>query len=245
MPPDDAFIVQQLRAAGAIILAKVNLSEFASGGTFSSILGYSRNPHDLARSTSGSSGGTAVAVAAGYVPIGIGTDTGGSVRGPAAAQGLVALKPTRGLLSRDGIIPLSPTLDTAGPMARHVQDLAAVLGVLEALQRVTGQDPRAALLFDPQTAGGLLAAVPGDAFIVRMSSGSSSQRLATAMRGTKGIAGISCSRKFLEMPSMWLSKGDASIFVIAWARRPMAVSEIGNGSDECPPGLCAVSFSVT
>jgi amidase len=130
IPPDDAFIVQQLRAAGAIILAKVNMSEFASGGTFSSILGYSRNPHDLARSTSGSSGGTAVAVAAGYAPIGIGTDTGGSIRGPAAAQGLVALKPTRGLLSRDGIIPLSPTLDTAGPMARHVEDLAAVLGVM-------------------------------------------------------------------------------------------------------------------
>ncbi len=129
-PPDDAFLVRQLRAAGAIILAKVNLSEFASGGTFSSIIGYSRNPHDLARSTSGSSGGTAVAVAAGYAPIGIGTDTGGSIRGPAAAQGLAALKPTRGLISRDGIVPLSPTLDTAGPMARHVADLAAALGVL-------------------------------------------------------------------------------------------------------------------
>lgn len=134
-PPDDACVVRRLRGAGAIVLAKVNMSEFASGGTFSSIIGYSRNPHDLARSTSGSSGGTAVAVAAGYAPLGLGTDTGGSIRGPAAAQGLVALKPTRGLLSRDGIIPLSPTLDTAGPMTRHVGDLAAALGAM------TGVDP--------------------------------------------------------------------------------------------------------
>ncbi len=135
IPPDDACVVRRLREAGAVVLAKVNMSEFASGGTFSSILGHSRNPHDLARSTSGSSGGTAVAVAAGYAPLGLGTDTGGSIRGPAAAQGLAALKPTRGLLSRDGIIPLSPTLDTAGPMARHVHDLALALGVL------TGLDP--------------------------------------------------------------------------------------------------------
>lgn len=130
IPPGDAFVVRKLREAGAIILAKVNMSEFASGGTFSSILGYSRNPHDLARSTSGSSGGTAVSVAAGYAPLGLGTDTGGSIRGPAAAQGLVALKPTRGLLSCSGIIPLSPTLDTAGPMARHVHDVAAILGAM-------------------------------------------------------------------------------------------------------------------
>jgi amidase len=135
IPPDDACVVRRLREAGALILAKVNMSEFASGGTFSSILGYSRNPHDLARSPAGSSGGTGVAVAAAYAPIGLGTDTGGSIRGPAAANGVAALKPTRGLLSRDGIIPLSPTLDTAGPMARHVYDLAVVLGV------IAGVDP--------------------------------------------------------------------------------------------------------
>jgi len=135
IPPDDAFVVHQLRAAGAVILAKVNLSEFAAGAAMSSIQGHTRNPHDLTRTSSGSSGGTGVAVAAGYAPIGVGTDTGGSIRGPAAANGIAALKPTRGLLSRDGIIPLSPSLDTAGPMARHVYDLAAALGVM------TGVDP--------------------------------------------------------------------------------------------------------
>ena len=135
IPPNDAFVVRQLRAAGAVILAKVNLSEFAAGAAMSSIQGQTRNPHDLTRTSSGSSGGTGVAVAAGYAPIGVGTDTGGSIRGPAAANGVAALKPTRGLLSRDGIIPLSPSLDTAGPMARHVYDLAAALGVM------TGVDP--------------------------------------------------------------------------------------------------------
>ena len=130
IPPDDAFIVKKLRAAGAVVLAKVNMSEFASAGTFSSIGGYSRNPHDLMRSPSGSSGGTGVAIAAAYAPLGLGTDTGGSIRGPAAANGIAALKPTHGLLSRDGIIPLALSLDTGGPMARNVYDVALALGVM-------------------------------------------------------------------------------------------------------------------
>jgi amidase len=130
IPPDDAFIVKKLRAAGAVILGKANLSEFASGGAFSSLGGQSLNPHDLARSPSGSSGGTGVAIAAAYAVAGLGTDTGGSVRGPSAANGIVGLKPTHGLLSRDGIIPLALAFDTAGPMARSVYDVAAVLGVM-------------------------------------------------------------------------------------------------------------------
>lgn len=135
IPPDDAFVVKKLRAAGAIILAKVNMSEFASGGARSSIIGQSRNPHDLGRTPSGSSGGTAVAIAAGYATIGLGTDTGGSIRGPATANGIAALKPTLGLLSRDGIIPLALSFDTGGPMARSVYDVAVALGVM------TGVDP--------------------------------------------------------------------------------------------------------
>ncbi|MEO7241454.1 MAG: amidase family protein [Variovorax sp.] len=130
VPPDDAFIVKRLRDAGAVILAKVNMSEFASAGTFSSILGQSRNPHDLARSPAGSSNGTAVAIAATYAPLGLGTDTGGSIRGPAAANGIAALKPTLGLLSRDGLVPLALSLDTPGPMARNVYDLAVSLGIM-------------------------------------------------------------------------------------------------------------------
>src|SRR5260221_326198 len=82
IPPDDAFIVKRLRAAGAIVLAKVNMSEFASGGAHSSLGGQSLNPHDLTRTPSGSSGGTGVAIAAAYAPLGMGTDTGGSIRGP-------------------------------------------------------------------------------------------------------------------------------------------------------------------
>ena len=135
IPPADAFVVKKLRAAGAIILAKVNLSEFASGGTHSSLGGQTRNPHDLMRSPSGSSGGTGAAVAAAYAPLGMGTDTGGSIRGPSTANGIVGLKPTHGLLSRDGIIPLALSFDTGGPMARSVHDVAAALGVM------TGIDP--------------------------------------------------------------------------------------------------------
>lgn len=106
------------------------VSEFASGSPLSSIAGQARNPHDLARTPSGSSGGTGVAIAAGYAMLGIGTDTGGSVRGPSSSNGIVGLKPTLGLLSRDGIIPLALSFDTAGPMARSVYDVAAMLSVM-------------------------------------------------------------------------------------------------------------------
>ena len=135
IPPDDAFIVQKLRAAGAIILAKANMSEFASGVTMSSVGGRIRNPHDLARTPSGSSGGTGAAIAASFAQLGIGTDTGGSVRGPSTSNGIVGLKPTHGLMSRDGIVPLALSFDMAGPMARSVYDVAAMLSVM------TGVDP--------------------------------------------------------------------------------------------------------
>jgi amidase len=134
IPPDDAYMVKRLRDAGAIILAKVNLGEFASGSQ-SSLGGQSLNPHDLTRTPAGSSGGTGVAIAAGYAPLGLGTDTGGSIRGPSNVNGIVGLKPTHGLLSRDGIIPLALSLDTGGPMARSVYDVAVSLGTM------TGVDP--------------------------------------------------------------------------------------------------------
>jgi len=130
IPSKDAFVVKKLRDAGAIILAKVNMSEFASGGTYSSLGGQSHNPHDLLRTPSGSSGGTGVAIAAGYAPVGMGTDTGGSIRGPSTSNGIVGLKPTHGLLSRSGIIPLALSFDTGGPMARSVYDVAAALGIM-------------------------------------------------------------------------------------------------------------------
>ncbi|MDR3419366.1 MAG: amidase family protein [Nevskia sp.] len=135
IPPDDAYMVKKLRAAGAIVLAKVNLSEFASGGAHSSLGGQSLNPHDLTRTPSGSSGGTGVAIAAAFAPLGFGTDTGGSIRGPSTSNGIVGLKPTHGLLSRAGIIPLALSFDTGGPMARSVYDVAVALGTM------TGVDP--------------------------------------------------------------------------------------------------------
>lgn len=149
IPPDDAFIVKKLRDAGAIILAKVNLSEWAGGGgsvggaTDAAILkagavpngsstagGQTLNPHDLARGPAGSSGGTGAGIAAVFAQFGMGTDTGGSIRGPSSVNGIVGLKPTHGLLSRDGIVPLALTFDTGGPMARSVYDIAVALNVM-------------------------------------------------------------------------------------------------------------------
>ncbi|MET0660348.1 MAG: amidase family protein [Steroidobacteraceae bacterium] len=134
VPPDDAFTVKRLRAAGAIILAKVNLSEFASGAGgpngFSSMGGQTLNPHDLTKGPAGSSGGTGAAIASAFAQLGLGTDTGGSIRGPSSANGIVGLKPTRGLMSRDGIVPLALSFDTGGPMARNVYDVAAALSVM-------------------------------------------------------------------------------------------------------------------
>src|SRR5688500_10734399 len=127
IPPDDAFVIRKLRAAGAVIIAKANLSEFASAATKSSIGGQILNPHDLTRSPAGSSGGTGVALAAAVTMAGLGTDTGGSIRGPSTNNGIAGLKTTMGLVSRDGVIPLALSLDTVGPMARHVYDVAALL----------------------------------------------------------------------------------------------------------------------
>jgi len=130
IPPDDAFVVRKLRAAGAVIIAKTNLSEFASSAAHSSLGGQILNPHDLTRTPSGSSGGTGAALAAAFGAAGLGTDTGGSVRGPSTSNGIAGLKTTWGLVSRDGVIPLALSFDTVGPMARHVYDVAALLNVL-------------------------------------------------------------------------------------------------------------------
>jgi amidase len=129
----DAFIVARLRAAGAVILGKTNLSEWAnirstrSTSGWSSRGGLTRNPYALDRNTSGSSSGSAAAVAANLCAIAVGTETDGSIVSPSSINGLVGIKPTVGLVSRDGIIPISQTQDTAGPMARTVADAAALL----------------------------------------------------------------------------------------------------------------------
>lgn len=140
-PRRDAFAVQRLREAGALILGKTNLSEWANFRSSHSTSGWSgrggqtRNPYALDRNPIGSSSGSAVAVAASLCAVAVGTETDGSIVAPASACGIVGLKPTVGLLSRSGIIPISPTQDTAGPMARTVRDAALLLNAL------VGEDP--------------------------------------------------------------------------------------------------------
>jgi amidase len=134
--PRDAGIVTRLRMAGAVILGKTNLSEWANFRSWRPTSGWSsrggltRNPHALDRSAGGSSSGSAVAVAASLAPVAVGTETDGSIVSPSAQNGIVGIKPTHGLLPGDGIVPIAPSLDTAGPMARSVADAATLLGVL-------------------------------------------------------------------------------------------------------------------
>lgn len=143
VPPDDAFQVRKLREAGAIVLAKTNMAEWAFSPylTESSMGGVTRNPYDLSRVPAGSSGGTAAGIAANLGLIGLGTDTGNSIRGPSGHNALVGIRSTMGLTSRDGIVPLYLRNDIGGPMARTVEDAARVLDV------IAGYDPA-----DPVTA---------------------------------------------------------------------------------------------
>jgi Asp-tRNA(Asn)/Glu-tRNA(Gln) amidotransferase A subunit family amidase len=142
----DAFVVKRLRAAGAVMIAKSNMAEFAFSPieTVNSILpGYTRNPYDTSRVTAGSSGGSAAAAAANFGAVALASDTGDSIRGPAAHQALVGLRSTMGLVSRAGVVPLNLGADIAGAVTRTVADTVAVLQV------IAGEDPD-----DPATAAG-------------------------------------------------------------------------------------------
>ena len=141
-PPRDSFVAARLREAGAVILGKTNLSEWANLRSTRSTSGWSarggltRNPYALDRNTSGSSSGSGAAVAAGLAPLAVGTETDGSIVSPASIMGIVGIKPTVGLVSRAGLIPIAHSQDTAGPMARSVADAAALLSAM------AGSDPR-------------------------------------------------------------------------------------------------------
>ena len=133
----DVTAIARFKAAGALQVAALHLTEFAYGPTgHNYVLGHARNPWDPTRITGGSSGGTAASVAYGAIPVGLGSDTGGSLRVPAACCGVTSIKPTWDRISRAGAMPLAPQLDTVGFIARHVEDLAMMLGLL------AGPDPR-------------------------------------------------------------------------------------------------------
>lgn len=154
-PLRDAFVVERLHAAGAVIVGKTNLSEWSnfrsshSTSGWSALGGQARNPHQLDRTPSGSSSGSGVAVAAGYAPVSIGTETDGSIVSPANANGVVGIKSTVGLVSRRGVIPISHHQDTVGPMARTVTDAALVLTA------IAGPDPTDPAVRDQEMAPGL------------------------------------------------------------------------------------------
>lgn len=147
----DAFLVKRIRAAGAIVLAKSNMAEFAfsPNETVNSLLGTTRNPYDLTKVPAGSSGGTAAAVASNFGLVGLGSDTGNSIRGPSSHNALVGIRSTMGLTSRAGVIPLSYLADIAGPMTRTVEDAVVVFQV------IVGEDPE-----DPMTARSRGRAIP-------------------------------------------------------------------------------------
>ena len=141
---EDSAAIARFKSAGALQIATLHLAEFAYGPTgHNYIVGNARNPWDPTRITGGSSAGTGVSVAYGAIPVGLGSDTGGSLRLPAACCGVASIKPTWGRISRAGAMPLSPALDTVGVIARHVEDLALTLGVLAGAD---ARDPAASTL---------------------------------------------------------------------------------------------------
>jgi amidase len=163
--PEDAFLISRLREAGAVIIGKANLSEWAnfrsthSTSGWSTLGGQTANPYALDRNPSGSSSGSAAGVAAALAPVAVGTETDGSIVCPASACGIVGIKPTNGLISRRGIVPISPVQDTAGPMATCVADAAALLSVLAAADP---EDPVAP--FDDDSAERAVASTGPDSF---------------------------------------------------------------------------------
>jgi amidase len=187
--PRDAFVVQRLRAAGAVLLGKANLSEWANIRGAHSISGWSarggqtRCPYALDRSPSGSSSGTGAAVAANLCAAGIGTETDGSVTSPASVNALVGIKPTVGLVSRDGIVPISFTQDTAGPMCRSVRDAALLLAA------IAGPDARDASTRAQHGRIDLAALVPGRAGSLRGLRLGIADNLAGDHRGVAGLFG--------------------------------------------------------
>ena len=214
VPVYDATAVERIRQAGTVMIGKTNMDEFAMGSsTENSYFGPTMNPWDLERVPGGSSGGSAAAVAAGEAPWALGSDTGGSIRQPAALCGIVGLKPTYGLVSRYGLVAFASSLDQVGPMTRNVRDCAALLGV------IAGYDPKDSTSIPgepPDYLGGLTGEVRGlKAGVVRELS---SEGIDTVVKERFGEAvalleelGVTCEE--VSLPSF--SYGLSAYYIIA------------------------------
>ncbi|MBI4346627.1 MAG: Asp-tRNA(Asn)/Glu-tRNA(Gln) amidotransferase subunit GatA, partial [Elusimicrobia bacterium] len=169
VPPYDATVVSRIEAAGAVVIGKTNCDEFAMGSsTENSAFFPTKNPWDPTRVPGGSSGGSAAAVAAGMVPLALGSDTGGSIRQPAAVCGVVGLKPTYGLVSRYGLVAFASSLDQIGPIARSVEDAAlalSVIGGFDPLDSTSAPAGPRRYVLDPSVVPGLRVGLPRECMI--------------------------------------------------------------------------------
>jgi aspartyl-tRNA(Asn)/glutamyl-tRNA(Gln) amidotransferase subunit A len=216
VPPYDATVVERLRFADALLPGKTNMDEFAMGSsTEHSAFGPTRNPHDVTRSPGGSSGGSAVTVAGGMTPAALGSDTGGSIRQPAALTGVVGFKPTYGRVSRFGLIAFASSLDQIGPFATDVRGAARVLGA------IAGRDPRdATSLGEPvsdynaacgESVRGLVLGVPEEYF----GDGLDPEVEASIRSAIRGLERDGCSVKKVRLPHTGYAV--ATYYVVATA----------------------------
>ena len=220
VPAEDATTTARLRGAGAVLLGKLALHEFALGGPQTSIFEQARNPWDLERVTGGSSSGSGAAVAAGLCMASLGSDTGGSIRAPASLCGIVGLKPTYGLVSRYGVVPLSWSLDHCGPMTWTVEDAALVL------QTIAGPDPK-----DPTTSAaplpdytqalredvrGLRIGVPRHYFL-EPRNGVEPETAAAVEQALKDLEGLGARVEEVTVPSLEYAWVANSVILLAEA----------------------------